>query len=592
MCDMGVREGVMVDVSGGIVASRERAGYLRQAVGLNSNRRLQQHVSWAIIALLTTFVMASFWAYEGIFANVVFTAATTTALAALLAAVTRKALMPVVSVSLLVVLINAVASAKQKNLGMVLHAYDIVFYLSSWSTVSYLWSAARGYLLILAVTVLVMGLLIWLSWRLDGTRVRRLHAAGLFGLCVALAVFTGLFKPDRRQTQFYWDALYVSSFYSSWAETLETLWRGQLIESATAASGPAFAFGGACQPTKKPPHIILIHEESLVQPSLFPQLAYDRRVDPLFQSDDGRTHKMRVETYGGASWLTEFSILTGLSTHSFGGMRPFVQSLLAGRVRDTLPETLERCGYRNVLFYPMLKNFVSNARFYDAIGLREIFDSTAQGAKSATERDRFYFGNALDEMERHVKTSDKPLFTYIQTMSAHWPYNYAYEPEMQVQGGGAGTDPEMHEYLRRVAIAKIDYDWLKADLKRRFPNEPVLLVHYGDHHPMATRKLLGFREETDVEEVAIDQQSIGYITYYAVEALNFEAPKLPPMDIVDVPYLGAIMLQQAGLPLTEPYRERLRLMAACDGRYHSCSRRQEILAFHRRLIDSHLIDQR
>ena len=59
-----------------------------------------------------------------------------------------------------------------------------------------------------------------------------------------------------------------------------------------------------------------------------------------------------------------------------------------------------------------------------------------------------------------------------------------------------------------------------------------------------------------------------------------------------MPYLGAIMLQQAGLPLSEPTRERLRLLAACDGRYHTCSRRQEILAFHRRLIDSRLMDAR
>ena len=33
-------------------------------------------------------------------------------------------------------------------------------------------------------------------------------------------------------------------------------------------------------------------------------------------------------------------------------------------------------------------------------------------------------------------------------------------------------------------------------------------------------------------------------------------------------------------------------MARCDGRYHGCARRGEILGFHRRLIDSALIDGR
>src|SRR6185312_4892054 len=122
-------------------------------------------------------------------------------------------------------------------------------------------------------------------------------------------------------------------------------------------------------------------------------------------SDDRVLHKMRVETYGGASWLTEFSLLAGVSTHSFGGMRQFVQTFTQNKLKDTLPQALKRCGYRNVVFYPLLKNFVSNDRFYNSIGLKEIYDLAAQGAKTAQERDRFYYDNAMAEMGRHFKAS-------------------------------------------------------------------------------------------------------------------------------------------------------------------------------------------
>ena len=135
---------------------------------------------------------------------------------------------------------------------------------------------------------------------------------------------------------------------------------------------------------------------------------------------------MRVETYGGASWLTEFSLLAGVSTHSFGGMRQFVQTFTQNKLKDTLPQALERCGYRNVVFYPMMRNFVSNDKFYTSIGLREIFDMKSQGAPSAQERDRFYYENSMAEMDRHLKASRKPMFMFIQTMSAHWPYDYAF----------------------------------------------------------------------------------------------------------------------------------------------------------------------
>ena len=253
-----------------------------------------------------------------------------------------------------------------------------------------------------------------------------------------------------------------------------------------------------------------------------------------------------METYGGASWLTEFSLLAGVSTHSFGGMRQFVQTFTQNKLKDTMPQALERCGYRNVVFYPMLRNFVSNDRFYASIGLKEIFDMKSQGAKTTQERDRFYYGNALAEMERHFKASRQPMFTYIQTMSAHWPYDYTYEPEVDVPGGAPGTNPEMHEYLRRVSMAKMDLDYLLGELRRRFPRERFLIVHYGDHHPMATRTLLGFDNDTEAEDVTLDPESIGFITYYAARGINYRVPALPQYETLDVAYLGTVILDLAG----------------------------------------------
>jgi hypothetical protein len=391
--------------------------------------------------------------------------------------------------------------------------------------------------------------------------------------------------------QFYNPDQVVSSFYASWGETLAAFWRGALMEADPEAGAvPTFTIPTRCEPRTRPPHIVLIHQESVVQPSLFKGLGYDAAVDPLFRSDDKSLHQLRVETYGGASWLTEFSLLAGVSTHSFGGMRQFVQTFLQGRLKDTLPQALQRCGYRNVVFYPMLKNFVSNEPFYRSIGMGEVFDLLAQRAKSAQERDRFYYDNAMAEMERHFKASRRPLFTFIQTMSAHWPYDVTFEPQMDVPGGGPGTDPEMHEYLRRVSLAKLDYDYLVGELKRRFPGERFLIVHYGDHHPMATRTLLGYKNETEAEDVVLDPNSIGFITYYAAQGMNYRVPALPPFETLDVSYLGSVILNLAGLPLSDSHRERLRLMTLCQGRYYTCARRREILRYHRRLIDSGVIE--
>jgi hypothetical protein len=59
--------------------------------------------------------------------------------------------------------------------------------------------------------------------------------------------------------------------------------------------------------------------------------------------------------------------------------------------------------------------------------------------------------------------------------------------------------------------------------------------------------------------------------------------------MLDVAYLSTILLEAAGMPLSDSYRERRRLMMLRHGRYHDCPLRDEVLRFHRRLIDSGLL---
>lgn len=545
---------------------------------------------YAIIAIGTLGVGRYFYFYEGGWPNQLFVNCVTLMIAAAVVLVTGRLLVAAVFVPAMIAIVVQAAAFKREAMDMIVHAYDIFFYLMSWSTVVFLWEHYRAQLFMLIAALGTIVIATVLAYRYDPTRVSRRYAALAFAILAFLTPYAADFKGERRNTQYYWADLVVSSFYSSWSETVQTLWRGTLIEAGPSNADTApFVIPARCRAYEKPPHVILVHQESLVQPSIVPGLTYDKSIDPLFKSGDGKLHQMRVETYGGASWLTEFSILAGVSTYSFGGMRPFVQALMAGKVQDTLPQSLARCGYRNVVFYPMLKNFVSNGRFYEAVGMTEIFDMKDQAAQSAMERDRFYYNNMLNLMDDHFRSSSKPLFTFMITSSGHQPYTYKFAPEMNVPGGGPGTNPEMNEFLRREAIAKIDFEWMKAELKRRYPDERFLIVQYGDHHPIATRSYFGQGNARAAEDVQLDKDSAAFITYYATEGINYEPPALPDLDVMDVPYLGGLLLEQAGLPLSDSYKERKRLRALCDGHYYGCKQHDQILSFHRRLIDSGLM---
>ena len=400
-------------------------------------------------------------------------------------------------------------------------------------------------------------------------------------------------RGPRRHTEFYFENAYVLNFYSSWSETARALWRGSLIEAdrpePAASQILSLVPPATCTPAPKSPHIILIHHESAVQPSLFPSLDYDRSLDAFFRSSDGRFNKLRVETFGGASWLTEFSVLTGLATQSFAGMNQFAQQVMTGGIQDSLPQALARCGYRSVMFYPMLRHFLGAGRFFDSVGFEKIFDAKAQRSTLPNERDRFYYANALDEIGRHLQSSSQRLFLYVQTMATHGPYDYAYSPEVTVPGGGPGTLSEISEYLRRLAMSRMDYTFLRSELTRRFPGEAFLIVRYGDHQPTAVQSLLGFGDDASIEDIMASGNEAARVTYYAIDAVRYRPPSVPAVEKLDVAYLGTVILESADVPLPPSYRERKRLMMLCNGRYQDCPEQQQILRFHRSLIDAGLI---
>jgi hypothetical protein len=549
-------------------------------------------VSWALVLAICVVMASFFWMNEWPHANAAYSVAVTGAIIAAFAALSGRMLFATVLAAAQVGIVCVAAIVKLKTMDMLVHAYDLYFYFRSWSTVEFLAVSYPLYAFGLLGALVGSLALAILVYRLDGARVARWKAALVFLALGAASVAINEAQGERRHMHLYYGGRYLSTYYGSVPETVRTVWKGQMLDAAPQASGPLFAPLGTCVTPNKKPHIILIHQESVVPPSHFAGLEYDRNADPFFQSHDGKLHKMRVETYGGASWLTEFSVLAGVSTHSFGSMRQFVQAFMEGKVRETVPQVLADCGYRNVIFYPMMKNFVSNARFYESIGLKEIFDMKDQKAPTTNERDRFYYGNALDEMERHFKASDKPLFTFIQTMSAHWPYDWKMFPDQDVKGGAPGIHPELNEYLRRISLGAKDYKWMLAELKRRFPGESFVIVNYGDHQPSATRMLLGQKEEIEVEDIKLSAEGPGFITYYSVVTQNFRSPQPYDVQVMDVPYLGLALLDAARLPLSDSYRERKRLMLQCNGRYHTCADEGAVLAFHRRLIDSGLMDSR
>ena len=548
---------------------------------------LSPRAAWAIATLTIAAATWHSWMVDGGLGDVLFVMGVFLAAGAVVMLGSRRLLFAAVVIACAIVLLRSIAVLKQEPTGVVLHAYDVASFLRSSSPIVDLWQDQRRYAAALLVALSAMLALGWISWRLDPTRVRRMRGLAAVAVCAAIAVVGALSKDKVGHTAFYYEERYLSFWLTSWPDTIKALWRGHLMEAAGSTKAPALTLPASCTPASKPPHIILIHQESVVPPHFFPQIRYDSSIDPLFQSFDNSVRKLRVETYGGASWLSEFSVLTGISAESLGGLRHFAQTIMARKMRETLPQALGRCGYRNVAVHPMLRAYLAIGHFFDAVGFHQMLDAKDQGATEIIDRDRRYYASALAEAERHLKSSSQPLFLFIETMATHGPYTYTYRPEVDMPGGGSGTAPEMHEYLRRLGMARQDYAFLKSEFERRFPGEAFLIVQYGDHQPFVTLPLLGLHQESTIEDVMRSGNEAALLTYYAVDGVRYRPQPLPQLDRLDIAYLGTVLLTAAGLPLSDTYHERKRLMITCKGRHHGCP---GMLEFNRRLIHSRIID--
>ena len=120
-----------------------------------------------------------------------------------------------------------------------------------------------------------------------------------------------------------------------------------------------------------------------------------------FKSFDGKARKFLAESSGGASWFTEYNVLAGLSSRSFGRFSYFVTRIAAGRVERGLPLALRRCGYSTTSLYPAHGAFMSARQFHTTTGIQTFLDARDLGAKGV-EPDSFFYDKALNLLSQEA----------------------------------------------------------------------------------------------------------------------------------------------------------------------------------------------
>jgi phosphoglycerol transferase MdoB-like AlkP superfamily enzyme len=502
-----------------------------------------------------------------------------------LALLRRPALSGALSLTMVVVLV-LLSRFKHDVAQMTVNFVDVM--VVDRDTVAFLFTIFPSLRWSVIATGLVTIPLMYALWWLDPFRIRRLPALASSLACLAALTGYALTHPDEAWRGYYDDG-YLSKFARSGVTAVSDFLQYGFFEAA--ASTPDrlnVPLVDACHPAGRRPNIIMIHDES----SFDIRAAYGVKVPAgygaHFKSFDGRERTFLAESNGGPSWYTEYNVLAGLSSRSFGRFSYFVTRLASGHVDRGLPLALRRCGYQTLSLYPALGAFMSARSFQTTTGIEHFYDAHDLGAKDV-EPDSFFYDSAVRLMSQEAP--GKPLFAFIYLAANHFPWATKFRPELMPGWRAPGNGETIDEYLRRQAMSAADYSGFIADLKKKFAGEPFLIVRYGDHQPEFSPHLL----DPELDEGAIGKKLENYdpryySTYYAIDAVNFEPVKSPAiMDTIDGAYLPLVIQEAAGIPLDPSFAEQKQIMLRCGGKFYSCKDGAEARRFDRLLLNAGVI---
>jgi len=458
-------------------------------------------------------------------------------------------------------------------------------------TVSFMNSVFPGLRGQLAVAALLSMPLLWLIWRLDPFRIRRLTA--LAGAVASLAAIVALSVAVPEQP---WEPFqgvnHISNLARSGVASASQFASAGWLEAEAKSPGetPMPAASAGCAASARRPHIIMLLDESSFDIRAVPGIKVPAGYGDLFKSIDGRQRTFVAEATGGPTWYTEFNVLSGLSVRSFGKMKFYVTRIAAGRIARGLPRALRHCGYRTFSLYPTYGNFLDAREYQHSTGIDRLIDMAEMGVSEDMQPDKFYFDQARSLIARE-RLKQAPLFSFVYLTANHFPWTSVYRPDLTPDWQAPGNTPEIDEYIRRQMMTAQAYKEFVARLKSDFPDDSFLIVRFGDHQPAISHRLIEPRlAPRELADRLMNYDPRYYATYYAIDAINFDPVKSPAvMDTVDAAYLPLVIQEAAGIPLDPSFEEQKKIMLRCNGLFYACKDGAEARRFNRLLIDAGII---
>lgn len=321
--------------------------------------------------------------------------------------------------------------------------------------------------------------------------------------------------------------------------------------------------------SRLPDVVVWLHESTfdpkqyqLNKPRL-PKLAMFER-GPLTQAQG----LLRVHTYGGKTWLSEFSLLTGLVPADFGSRSSLVFNSVAPLVGSNLVTRFEAAGYDSVVLMPTPKRFYGAARTYAAIGFDRIltlrdfpeYDALPGDEWDIAESDRMAEAAITLLRRQRTERPQRPLLLYLLSVKEHAPYNRRTPVAYGLDQAGVTRSlaAKLTDYVDR--LRRLDDATARLEAELASAPQPALWAWFGDHQAY-------FEEAQPRYRYALEKPEL--VTQYQLRS-NYRPALRESPALLDIALLPSLIADVAGIAPDAYFAALSSMRRLCGGRLGDC----------------------
>ncbi|ENX0702237.1 TPA: sulfatase-like hydrolase/transferase, partial [Neisseria gonorrhoeae] len=335
------------------------------------------------------------------------------------------------------------------------------------------------------------------------------------------------------------------------------------------------------------PDIVVTLMESTLDPHCFdfaaakiPDLKmFGRQEDTVFSSP------LRVHTFGGATWKSEFAFLAGVPSTDFGALASGVFYSVVPHLQTGFVRNLREHGYFCVALSPFTKGNYNAKAAYDHFGFNLMFQPQDLGYPAPMGKNLWHISSEemmqyarmiLEKRHPDLENVRQPMFVYVLTMKEHGPYRTDTDNvfDLDAPDLNAKTVSALNDYIGRIADLDKAVESFDRYLHER--GKPFVFGYFGDH-------------QVPFEGVSVrkkwDYAQPDYVTQFAVRS-NIAGGFVQRQDFLDLAFAGGVLMEAAGLEAKDGFmRANMAMRGLCGGGLEDCPNRELVGNYRNYLYD-------